>query len=239
MSVSQRIRRRIEALDWDAIREGLDEEGCARLPSLLTAAECRTLTRLYAVEKRFRTAISLDRYRFGSGEYKYFAYPLPPLVAALRESLYPRLAVIANHWNRRLGIPDPFPGSLRAFLARCGAEGQTRPTPLLLHYEAGGYNRLHRDLYGAIAFPIQLTCLLSRPGPDFTGGEFLLLEQRPRMQSRAEAISLELGEGILFPTADRPVPSARGFARAQMRHGVSRVRSGERTTLGIIFHDAK
>ncbi len=234
-----RIRRRIAALDWAALRDALDADGYARLPSLLTASECRALAQLYGAEPNFRTTISLEGYRFGQGEYKYFRYPLPPLVAALRESLYPRLAVIANHWNQRRGASERFPKSLRTFLSRCRGEGQTRPTPLLLHYTAEGYNRLHQDLYGAIAFPIQLTCLLSRPGTDFTGGEFLLVEHRPRMQSRGEAIALEAGEGILFPTRDRPVTSARGFTAAQTRHGVSRVRSGERTTLGIIFHDAK
>lgn len=233
------IRRRIAALDWAALGDALDTDGYARLPSLLTRSDCRALTQLYAAEPNFRTTISLEQHRFGRGEYKYFSYPLPPLVAELRESLYPRLATIANHWNRRRGIPQRFPKSLRTFLSRCHREGQTRPTPLLLHYTTDGYNRLHQDLYGSVAFPIQLTCLLSRPGTDFTGGEFLLVEQRPRMQSRGEAIPLEAGEGILFPTRDRPVVSKRGFTAAQTRHGISRVRSGERNTLGIIFHDAR
>jgi hypothetical protein len=241
MTLVERIRRRLAALDWPTLEAGLDGDGYARIPGLLTAAECRSLAGLYSAETRFRTTISLERHGFGQGEYKYFSYPLPPLVAVLRESLYPQLAAIANRWLalRRVSSPQPFSRSLRGFLGRCRAEGQTRPTPLLLRYTAGGYNRLHQDLYGAVAFPLQVACLLSRHGDDFTGGEFLLLEQRARMQSRGEAVALRAGEGIVFPTRERPVASVRGFSTAHMRHGVSRVHTGERTTLGLIFHDAR
>ncbi len=241
MTLAERIRRRVAALDWPTLEAGLDVDGYARIPGLLTAAECRSLAGLYGAETRFRTTISLERHGFGQGEYKYFAYPLPALVAALRENLYPRLAAIATRWLalRRVPSPQPFPRSLRGFLARCRAEGQTRPTPLLLRYTVGGYNRLHQDLYGAVAFPLQVTCQLSRPVHDFSGGEFLLVEQRARMQSRGEAVALRSGEGIVFATRERPVPSARGFSTAHMRHGVSRVHAGERTTLGLIFHDAR
>jgi hypothetical protein len=240
MTLAERIRRRVAALDWPVLEAGLGADGYARVPALLTASECRDLVQLYAVDERFRATISLERHRFGQGEYKYFTYPLPPLVAALRESLYPRLAVIANRWlTMRSVVADRFPRSLRGFLAHCHSEGQTRPTPLLLRYTAGGYNRLHQDLYGAVAFPLQVACLLSQPVHDFTGGEFLLVEQRARMQSRGEAVALRVGEGIVFPTRERPVASARGFSAAHMRHGVSRVHTGERTTLGLIFHDAR
>jgi len=235
----ERIRRRVAALDWEGIAAALDREGYARIPRLLAAPERRALLGLYARDELFRKRIDMERHRFGVGEYKYFANPLPPLVAELREALYPRLAPLANRWLDRLGAAGRLPGSLARFRARCRAAGQTRPTPLLLHYEAGGFNHLHQDLYGEVAFPLQLTCLLSQPGRDFTGGEFLLLEQRPRTQSRGEAIALRAGEAIVFPTRERPVPGARGFVRAQLRHGVSRVRSGSRTTLGIIFHDAR
>ena len=241
MTLAERIRRRVAALDWPTLEAGLDVDGYARIPGLLTAAECRRIAGLYRAETRFRSTISLERHGFGQGEYKYFAYPLPALVAALRENLYPQLAAIATRWLalRRVPSPQPFPRSLRSFLARCRAEGQTRPTPLLLRYTAGGYNRLHQDLYGAVAFPLQVTCQLSRPVHDFSGGEFLLVEQRARMQSRGEAVALRAGEGIVFATRERPVASARGFSTAHMRHGVSRVHAGERTTLGLIFHDAR
>ena len=200
----------------------------------------RELAALYREPRRFRKRIVMEQHRFGAGEYQYFAYPLPPLVRALRTELYAGLAPIANAWSARLGSRERYPAS-HAGLSRAlpRSTSQTRPTPLLLHYRAGGYNRLHQDLYGAVAFPLQLTCLLSKPDEDFTGGEFLLLEQRPRMQSRGEAIALAQGEAIVFATRERPVAGPRGFSRAQMRHGVSVVRSGERTTLGIIFHDAE
>jgi hypothetical protein len=225
-------------IDWKRVAHDLDETGYACIPDLLSAAECGALAALYPQERPFRKRVVMEQHRFGAGEYKYFASPLPALIQKLRTSLYPELARIANAWQERLGSRVRYPDTLEKFLARCRARGQTRPTPLLLHYRAGGYNRLHQDLYGEVAFPLQLTCLLSRPGEDFTGGEFLLLEQRPRMQSRADAIALAQGEAIVFATRERPVASARGVARAQHRHGVSVVRSGERTTLGIIFHDA-
>ena len=229
---------RLSGFDWKRIARELDESGYGRLPGLLQPSECGELAALYGEARRFRKRIVMEQHRFGAGEYQYFAYPLPPLVRSLRSRLYARLAPIANAWRARLGSRERYPASLEEFLARCREHAQTRPTPLLLHYRAGGYNRLHQDLYGAVAFPLQFTCLLSKPGVDFTGGEFLLLEQRPRMQSRGEAIALEQGEAILFATRERPVPGPRGDSRAQMRHGVSVVRSGERTTLGIIFHDA-
>jgi hypothetical protein len=233
------MRRRVGALDWVRIADDLDSDGYARVPSMLTAAECRQLSSLYADSGRFRKTVSMERHRFGEGEYKYFDYPLPALVSSLRTSLYPKLAIIANDWLEKLGAGDRYPRSLRAFLSECRNRGQARPTPLLLRYEARGYNRLHQDLYGALAFPLQFACLLSRPEHDFTGGEFLLVEQRPRMQSRGESIALRRGEGILFPTRERPVRGARGLLRAQMRHGVSTLHSGERMALGVIFHDAR
>jgi hypothetical protein len=229
---------RLDRIDWRAVARELDAAGYARLPGILGAAECRALAALWSQPRRFRKRIVMEQHRFGAGEYQYFANPLPPLVRELRTQLYARLAPIANAWREQLGARERYPASLADFLAQCHAQGQQRPTPLLLHYRAGGYNRLHQDLYGAIAFPLQFTCLLSRPGDDFTGGEFLLVEQRPRMQSRGDAIALEQGEGIVFATRERPVTGARGVGRAQHRHGVSVVRSGERTTLGIILHDA-
>ncbi len=237
--LADRIHARVAAIDWPRVAAALDEEGHARLPGLLTAPECRELCALYGDEERFRKRVDLGRHRFGVGEYRYFARPLPPLVDALRTHLYPPLARIANGWLERLGSDERFPATLARFVAHCREHEQTRPTPLLLRYQAGGYNRLHQDLYGEVVFPLQLTCLLSRPERDFTGGEFLLVEQRPRQQSLGEAIALACGEGIVFPTRERPVSGVRGPYRAQLRHGVSRVRTGERTTLGIIFHDAK
>jgi hypothetical protein len=233
-----RVRERVARYDWRELAGRLANDGYARLPGLLSAHECRDLLALYGDEDRFRARVSLERYRFGAGEYKYFAYPLPPLVARLRAALYPRLAVIANAWLAALGNAERYPRALRRFLAHCHERGQERPTPLMLRYGAGGFNCLHQDLYGDVWFPFQATCMLSRPESDFSGGEFLLLEQRPRMQAQAEAIALRAGEGIVFPTRERPVEGTRGYYRSQIRHGVSRVRSGERTTLGIIFHDA-
>jgi len=205
---------------------------------LLEREECAGLARLYRDERRFRSRIDMERYRFGVGEYKYFAAPLPPLVGALRVQLYRRLAPVANRWAEMLDADERYPGDLAAYLARCAAHGQCRPTPLLLHYTTGGYNCLHQDLYGALAFPLQLTCVLSEAGTDYTGGELLLVEQRPRAQSRGEVITLARGEAVIFPTRFRPVGGARGYYRATMRHGVSRLHSGERLSLGIIFHDA-
>jgi hypothetical protein len=230
---------RLSGVDWQRVAGDLDASGYARIPGLLRSAECRALAALYRQPDRFRKRIVMEQHRFGAGEYQYFRYPLPKKVAGLRAALYAGLAPIANGWGARLGTRVRYPESLEAFLARCRQHAQTRPTPLLLHYTSGGYNRLHQDLYGTVAFPFQLTCLLSEPEVDFTGGEFLLLEQRPRMQSRGEAIALAQGEAIVFATRERPVAGPRGLSRAQMRHGVSVVRSGERTTLGIIFHDAE
>jgi hypothetical protein len=230
---------RIAALDWDEIERQLWEFGYAKTPPVLTPAECAELIALYPDDSRFRSRVDMARYRFGVGDYKYFAHPLPSLVAALRVSAYPHLAAIANRWSEALGAPAAYPDDLDGLLARCAAHGQTRPTPLLLHYEAGGYNCLHQDLYGEIVFPLQLTGFLSRRGVDYEGGDFLLVEQRPRAQSRGESIATEQGELVIFTTRERPARGARGWLRAAMRHGVSRVRSGTRYTLGVIFHDAK
>jgi hypothetical protein len=239
MPAGDAVAARLARLDWQAIADALDQDGYATTPPLLTAGECAALARLYADARRFRTVVDMARYRFGVGEYRYFAAPLPALVGTLRTRLYPRLAPIANRWMVRLGETTRYPADLATFLARCAAQEQTRPTPLLLRYTAGGYNCLHQDLYGAIAFPLQMTCMLGRPGRDFMGGEFLLVEQRPRAQSRAEAITLGRGEAVIFPNRHRPIAGARGWYRGTVRHGVSRVRSGERMTLGVIFHDAR
>jgi hypothetical protein len=232
------LEQRLDSIDWRRVEAGLGDEGYARIPRLLGAAECRELADLWSDESRFRKSVDMARHRFGEGEYRYFARPLPPPVQTLRTRLYPPLAKIADGWLESLGQRPHHPPTLAAFLARCRDARQTRPTPLLLRYERDGYNCLHQDLYGAVAFPLQVAVLLSEPGRDFEGGEFLLVEQRPRMQSRGEAIALERGEAIVFPTRERPVAGARGFHRTQMRHGVSRLHSGLRLTLGIIFHDA-
>lgn len=230
---------RLDAIDWERSARELDARGYSRIPRLVSARECRQLLELWADEERFRKHIDMGRHRFGEGEYRYFARPLPELVETLRQRLYPPLAGIANGWLEALGEEQRHPRSLARFLAQCHEAGQTRPTPLLLRYERGGYNCLHQDLYGSIAFPLQVAVLLSQPGTDFEGGEFLLLEQRPRMQSRGEAIALERGEAIVFPTRQRPVTGKRGHYRAQIRHGVSSLHAGIRLTLGIIFHDAR
>jgi uncharacterized protein len=229
---------RVAGYDWPSIAAALDERGCAVLPRLLAPADCAALIGRYRDEASFRSRVVMARHNFGRGEYKYFAYPLPDAVAALRDALYPHLAPIANRWYETMRLSPRFPDTLASFLARCHAAGQTKPTPLMLHYQAGDYNCLHQDLYGEQVFPIQATVLLSAPG-DFSGGEFVLTEQRPRMQSRAEVVPLEAGDGVLFAVRERPVAGARGSYRVTMRHGVSRVRSGERFTLGIIFHDAR
>jgi hypothetical protein len=234
-SVAARLRR----LDWPGIEQALWGQGYARTPPVLAPRECRALAALWGDERRFRARVDMARLRFGVGEYRYFARPLPALVAALRAAAFEALAPLANRWMEALGAPERFPPRLPELLARCAACGQTRPTPLLLRYEAGGYNCLHRDLYGDVVFPLQLTCFLSRRGIDYEGGEFLLLEQRPRAQSRAEAVAAEQGELVIFPTAVRPARTARGVVRLAMRHGVSRVTRGERYALGIIFHDAR
>ena len=232
------IAKRLQGLDWKTIEQALWNMGYAKTPAVLTADECEELISLYADQTRFRRRIDMERHRFGVGEYQYFAEPLPALVQGLRLSTYPPLAIIANGWMETLRQPQRYPADLPSFLARCQEHGQTKPTPLLLRYETGGYNCLHQDLYGEIAFPLQLTCFLSRREIDYTGGEFLLVEQRPRAQSRGEAIATEQGEIIIFATRDRPAAGARGYHRLQMRHGVSRIRSGRRYALGIIFHNA-
>lgn len=224
-------------IDLPTLAADLAKHGHARLP-LLDPAACRELAALYDNAEIFRSRVVMQRHGFGSGEYKYLAYPLPDIVARLRAALYPPLAAIANDWAMQLGDPKRFPDSLEAYLGECHAAGQTKPTPLLLRYGEGDYNCLHQDLYGELVFPLQLTILLSEPGADFTGGEFLLVEQRPRRQSRGEAIALALGEAVIFPVRHRPVRGTRGVYRVTLRHGVSRVRSGIRQTLGIIFHDA-
>jgi uncharacterized protein len=226
---------RVAALDWTSIKSDLDAYGCATTGPLLTPDECLALTRSYAADEPFRSRIVMSRHGFGRGEYKYFAYPLPDVVAGLRGALYPWLADVANRWNR---ADISYPSDHAAYLQRCREAGQVKPTPLLLQYGAGDYNCLHQDIYGPHIFPLQVAVLLSRPGADFTGGEFVLTEQRPRMQSRAEVVPLRQGEGVIFPVHHRPAQGTRGTYRVNMRHGVSRLRSGHRHTLGIIFHDA-
>jgi hypothetical protein len=233
------ISERVAALDWTAIGESLDRYGCATAGPLLAPEDCLALAASYEAEALFRSRVIMARHGFGRGEYKYFAYPLPDLIAAARTSLYPRLADVANRWNAAMGIAQRYPGDHAAYLKRCHAAGQSRPTPLLLQYGAGDYNCLHQDVYGELVFPLQVAFLLSRPGEDFSGGEFVLTEQRPRMQSRAEVVPLRQGEGVIFPVHHRPVQGTRGVYRVTMRHGVSRLRSGRRHTLGVIFHDGK
>jgi hypothetical protein len=233
------IGERIAGLDWPGIAAGLDTDGYAVTGPVLSPDECMALAATYDLDERFRSRIVMARHGFGRGEYKYFAHPLPEVVAALRTALYPSLSSIANRWNGVLGSAVRYPDDHEAFLARCHRAGQTKPTPLLLHYGAGDYNCLHQDVYGEHLFPLQVTFLLSVPGRDFTGGEFVLTEQRPRMQSRADVVPLGQGDGVIFPVRQRPVRGARGHYRVTLRHGVSRVRSGQRYTLGIIFHDAR
>lgn len=233
------IAERVNRLDWQHISEELDEYGSAKLPRILSPEECTALTALYPDDKNFRSRIVMERYSFGRGEYKYFNYPLPEIVSQLRTTLYPHLADTANEWNRFMGIATRYPKEHADYLRRCHQAGQLRPTPLLLQYGTGDFNCLHRDLYGELVFPIQATFLLSAPGGDFTGGEFVLVEQRPRMQSRAEVVTLAQGDAVAFAVHHRPVQGKRGYYRVNFRHGVSRVRSGQRHTLGIIFHDAK
>lgn len=230
---------RLATRDWPALTAELDAQGCAVLPGLLSPEQSRAIAALYPDEARFRSHIQLARHGFGRGEYRYFSYPLPELIQRLRTALYPPLAAVANGWAERMGLPERYPTDHAAFLARCHAAGQTRPTPLLLRYGAGDYNCLHQDLYGDLAFPIQVAILLSEPGRDFAGGEFVLTEQRPRMQSRAEVVPLRQGDAVAFAVNQRPVRGTKGDYRVTLRHGVSRVRSGLRHTLGIIFHDAR
>jgi hypothetical protein len=224
--------------DWSELHETLARQGYAVTPPALSAAECAELVALYDENDRWRARIDMARHRFGSGEYKYFAHPLPDAVADLRSALYPRLAPVANAWQEQLGLRERYPDELGAFLERCHAAGQTRPTPLVLRYGAGDYNCLHQDIYGEHAFPLQVVFALSRLGEDYTGGEFLLVENLPRQQSRGTAITMEQGQAVIWPTRHRPGAGSRGFYRIGVRHGVSVVRSGHRHTLGVIFHDA-
>lgn len=229
---------RVKAIDWVRAAHDLDAVGNTVLEGLLSGGECEALTRLYRDDRPFRSRVVMARHGFGRGEYKYFRYPLPGLVVELREHLYVPLANVANRWNDMLGNDVRFPSAHADFLARCHAAGQTKPTPLLLEYGPGDYNCLHQDVYGDHVFPLQATVLLSAPGQDFTGGEFALTEQRPRMQSRVEVVPLRQGDAVVFAVHHRPVEGTRGAYRVTMRHGVSRIRSGQRHTMGIIFHDA-
>jgi uncharacterized protein len=233
------INTRVEAVDWASVSTHLDGYGWAIAKMLLPADECESIAALYEDDRRFRSRVVMASHGFGRGEYKYFAYPLPGTVAALRAALYPRLAPIANRWNKSMSIDVRFPEGLDEFIQRCHKAGQTRPTPLLLQYGAGDFNALHQDVYGEHMFPLQTTILLSEPENDFTGGEFVLTEQRPRMQSRAEVVPLHRGDAVIFAVRDRPVQGTRGTYRVALRHGVSRLRSGHRHTVGVIFHDAK
>jgi hypothetical protein len=233
------LEARLARPDWPSVWRDLEQHGAARIERLLTPGECRSLIGLYTEAGRFRSRIDMARHGFGRGEYQYFAYPLPALIEQLRSALYPRLAPLANSWNERLGTEARYPATHAEYLARCHAAGQRRPTPLLLRYGPDDYNCLHQDLYGEHVFPLQLTALLSQPGTDFTGGEFLVTEQRPRRQSRAEVIALGPGDAVIFAVHQRPVAGTRGVYRVNLRHGVSRVRGGERYTLGVIFHDAQ
>ncbi len=230
---------RLVGYDWAAFTDEMNNFGCATLKDVLTAEECRDLAALYPKEQHFRSHIHMARHGFGKGEYRYFKYPLPDLLGGLRTALWPKLAGVANSWNERMGIERRYPEAHVDFLRQCHEAGQKRPTPLLLQYVAGDFNCLHQDLYGDLAFPLQVAFLLSEPGRDFTGGEFVLTEQRPRMQSRAEVVPLKQGDAVVFAVHNRPVKGSRGNYRVNLRHGVSRVRSGQRHTVGIIFHDAK
>jgi uncharacterized protein len=238
-TLADTLASRIGGLDWPRIGDDLAARGCATTGALLSPEQCAALVETYAQDAPFRSRVIMARHGFGQGEYKYFAYPLPELVATLRTALYRPLAAVANAWNEWLGIDQSYPAAHAAYLDRCKTAGQGRPTPLLLRYGAGDFNCLHQDLYGEHVFPLQATVLLSEPGRDFTGGEFVLTEQRPRMQSRAEVAPLRHGEAVIFPVSDRPVRGVKNIYRVNMRHGVSRLRSGERYALGVIFHDAK
>jgi hypothetical protein len=239
LSFASDIAARVDAIDWTQATTELDAQGCAVLKGLLTPDECGALAAMYPDDSHFRSRVVMGRHGFGRGEYKYFSYPLPDLIAELRPALYLHLAGIANRWNEAMGIDIRYPAAHAAFLKRCHEAGQTRPTPLLLQYEAGDFNCLHQDLYGEHVFPLQVAILLSEPGRDFTGGEFVLTEQRPRMQSRAEVVPLTQGDAVAFAVHHRPVQGTRGAYRVNLRHGVSRLRSGHRHTVGVIFHDAK
>jgi uncharacterized protein len=238
-SVELTAEARVATYDWQALAGELDSFGCTVLPKLLSPAECRAIASLYPEESHFRSHVHMARHGFGKGEYRYFKYPLPHVIGGLRTALYPHLVSVANAWNGRMGIDERYPVDHASFLKRCHDAGQIRPTPLLLQYVPGDFNCLHQDLYGDLAFPIQVAILLSEPDADFTGGEFVLTEQRPRMQSRAEVVPLRQGDAVAFAVHNRPVQGSKGNYRVNLRHGVSRVRSGMRHTVGIIFHDAR
>ncbi|MEU7853437.1 2OG-Fe(II) oxygenase [Nonomuraea sp. NPDC049141] len=224
--------------DWTALAEEVNAYGCALTPPVLSPADCKEIAALYGEASRFRSTIDMERYRFGRGQYRYFREPFPPLVAELRAAFYPHLLPIARDWAARLGQPAPWPDSFDEWLDMCHEAGQTKPTPILLRYQEGDWNALHRDLYGDLVFPLQVVIGLDQPGEDYTGGEFLLVEQRPRAQSRGTVTLLPQGRGLIFTTRDRPVKSSRGWSASPVRHGVSTVRSGLRHTLGLVFHDA-
>jgi hypothetical protein len=239
MAPVEELADRIGAIDWHRVSQELDARGSAMLEGLLSPEECRSLAEMYSAECIFRSRVVMARHGFGRGEYKYFNYPLPELIAGLRTALYPRLAPIGNRWNEAMGIDVRYPAKHEAFISRCHEAGQRKPTPLLLQYQADDYNCLHQDVYGEHVFPLQVAILLSQPGRDFTGGEFVMTEQRPRMQSRAEVVPLRQGDAVVFAVHHRPVQGTRGVYRVNLRHGVSRLRSGHRHTVGIIFHDAQ
>jgi len=238
ISSAEEVAARIRVLDWDRASRDVDAAGNAVLEGLLSPEECRSLAGLYPSDELFRSRVVMARHGFGRGEYKYFSYPLPEIIAGLRTALYRQLAPIANRWNEALGLEARYPAAHAEFIARCHEAGQRKPAPLLLQYQAGDFNCLHQDVYGEHVFPLQVAILLSQPGPDFTGGEFVMTEQRPRMQSRAEVVPLGHGDAVVFTVRSRPVQGTRGVYRVNLRHGVSRIRSGHRHTVGIIFHDA-
>ena len=235
---SRSAESRVAAQDWRALVSDLNVHGCAVMEKLLSPDECAEIAALDPREEHFRSHVVMARHGFGQGEYRYFRYPLPDMIEGLRTALYPSLAAVANDWNEKMGVAQRYPADHAAFLERCHGAGQPRPTPLLLQYGPGDFNCLHQDLYGALAFPLQVAILLSEPGEDFTGGEFVLTEQRPRMQSRAEVVPLRKGDAVIFAVHNRPVRGTKGYYRVNLRHGVSRLRSGRRHTVGIIFHDA-
>jgi uncharacterized protein len=238
LGAAESVEERVGSFDWGSVAKSLDEQGSAMLQHIVSPAECESLTRLYVDEDRFRSRVVMERHGFGRGEYKYFSYPLPPIVADLRSALYPRLAPIANRWNAAMSVDVRYSDKHADFLDRCHAAGQVRPTPLLLQYGTDDYNCMHQDLYGEHVFPLQVAILLSEPDRDFTGGEFVIAEQRPRMQSRPDVVPLRQGDAAVFAVHHRPVEGRRGVYRVNLRHGVSRVRTGRRHALGVIFHDA-
>lgn len=238
LAMAEHGNERLQAVDWSLLRGDLDHDGAAMIRGLLDVETCRSLVRLYSEDRLFRSRVVMARHGFGRGEYKYFSYPLPGLIQRLRTDLYPHLAPIANRWNEAMGIAIRYPDAHADYLERCHAAGQLRPTPALLQYDPGDYNCLHQDLYGEQVFPLQVAILLSQPGADFSGGEFVLTEQRPRMQSRPHVVPLQQGDAVIFAVHHRPMPGSRGVYRVTMRHGVSRIDSGHRHTVGIIFHDA-